>query len=77
MSVCCDCCVLSGRGLCDGLVTRLEEFYLYMRVLFSVIRCNNNLLRQQWVGGRDQNQKEKINKEKYYVDFRVYLVSSY
>jgi len=22
MSVCCECCVLSGRGLCDGLITR-------------------------------------------------------
>jgi len=22
MSVSCDCCVLSGRGLCDGLITR-------------------------------------------------------
>jgi hypothetical protein len=27
MSVCCECCVLSGRGLCDGLITRLEESY--------------------------------------------------
>ena len=27
MSVCCDCCVLSGRGRCDGLITRLEESY--------------------------------------------------
>jgi hypothetical protein len=27
MSVCCDCCVLSGRGLCDGLITRPEESY--------------------------------------------------
>ena len=25
MSVCCECCVLSGRGLCDGLITRPEE----------------------------------------------------
>jgi len=25
MFVCCDCCVLSGRGLCDGLITRPEE----------------------------------------------------
>jgi hypothetical protein len=25
MSVCCECCVLSGKGLCDGLITRLEE----------------------------------------------------
>ena len=27
MFVCCDCCVLSGRGLCDGLITRPEESY--------------------------------------------------
>jgi hypothetical protein len=27
MFVCCKCCVLSGRGLCDGLITRPEESY--------------------------------------------------
>jgi hypothetical protein len=27
MSVCCECCVLSGTRLCDGLVTRPEESY--------------------------------------------------
>ena len=27
MSVCCECCVLPGRGLCDELITRPEEFY--------------------------------------------------
>jgi hypothetical protein len=27
MSVCCECCVLSGRGLCFGLITRPEESY--------------------------------------------------
>jgi hypothetical protein len=27
MSVSCKCCVLSGRGLCDGLVPRPEESY--------------------------------------------------
>jgi hypothetical protein len=25
MDVCCECCVLSGRGLCDGLITRSVE----------------------------------------------------
>ena len=25
MSVCCECCVLSGRGLCDGPITCPEE----------------------------------------------------
>ena len=27
MSVCCECCVLSGRGLCDELITRAVESY--------------------------------------------------
>jgi hypothetical protein len=27
MFVSCECCVLSGRGLCDGLITRPEESY--------------------------------------------------
>jgi hypothetical protein len=27
LSVCCECCVLSGRGLCDGLIIRPEESY--------------------------------------------------
>jgi hypothetical protein len=28
MFVCCVCCVLSGRGLCDELIIHPEEFYL-------------------------------------------------
>jgi hypothetical protein len=27
ISVSCECCVLSGRGLCVGLITRPEESY--------------------------------------------------
>jgi len=27
LSVCCECCVLLGGGLCEGLITRPEEFY--------------------------------------------------
>ena len=27
MFVCCECCVLSGRSLCDELITRPEESY--------------------------------------------------
>ena len=43
MSVSCDCCVLSGRGLCDGLITRPEECYRLINILdnktfnFSII----------------------------------------
>ena len=33
MFVCCECCVLSGRGLCDGLINRSEESYRLWRVV--------------------------------------------
>jgi hypothetical protein len=33
MFVCCECCVLSGRGLCDGLITRPENSYRLWRVV--------------------------------------------
>jgi len=35
--VCCECCVLSGRGLCDGLITRPEESYR----LWFVVVCDH------------------------------------
>ena len=43
MDVCCECCVLSGRGLCDGPIPCPEESYR----LWCVIVCdqmNNNPL---------------------------------
>jgi hypothetical protein len=33
MFVCCECCVLSDRGLSDGLITRPEESYRLWRVV--------------------------------------------
>ena len=36
MSVCYECCVLLGRGLCDELITRPEE----SDRLWSVILCD-------------------------------------
>ena len=35
MFVCCECCVLSGRGLCDELITRPEESYRLCCVVVS------------------------------------------
>ena len=37
MSVCCECCVLLGRGLCDGPIPRPKESY---RVCVCVIECD-------------------------------------
>jgi len=48
MSVCCDC-VLSGRGLCDGLITRPEESYR----LWCVVVCDleTSWIRRPWQTG--------------------------
>jgi hypothetical protein len=27
MDVCCECCVMPGKGLCDELITRPKESY--------------------------------------------------
>ena len=44
MSVSCECCVLSGRGLCDELITRPEESYR----LWCVVVCNlENLMNEE------------------------------
>ena len=39
----CLLCVLSGRGLCDGLITRTEESYR----LWCVVECNLETLRMR------------------------------
>ena len=49
----CKSCVLSGRGLYDGLITRPEESYRAL-VFLTVIRCNSNAVHRKCVGRRDQ-----------------------
>ena len=44
--VCCEWCMLSGRGLCDELIPRPEEFYR----LWCVIACDleTSIMRLPW-----------------------------
>jgi len=46
MFVCCKCCVLSGRCLCDELITRPEESYR----LWYVVVCDpeTSRMRRPW-----------------------------
>jgi hypothetical protein len=57
MSLFFECCVLSGRSLCDGPIPRPEEFY---RVCMCVIECyqvNNNPLNQWFpTSGHDPSE---------------------
>jgi hypothetical protein len=61
MFVCCECCVLSGRGLCDELITRTEEPYQ----MWCVVVCDleTSKMRRQWPAlGR------RTTKKKHWVD---------
>jgi len=44
MSVVCEWCVVSGRGLCMGLITRPEESYQVWRVEGGIMRLLYMLL---------------------------------
>jgi len=56
--VCCECCVLSGRGLCDGLITRPEESYR----MWCVVVCDLENLKNEEVMTRVglQHHKKKM-----------------
>ena len=58
--VCCECCVMSGRGLCDELITRPEESYR----LWCVVMCDleTSWMRRPWPtgGSRTKNKQNKI-----------------
>jgi len=60
MSVSCECCVLVGRSLCEGLITRPEESCsecVCVCVPLSVIRCNSKPLYLQWLGNKSQTMQ--------------------
>jgi hypothetical protein len=61
MSVCCECCVLSGRGLCDELITRPEESYR----LWCVVVCDLeiSIMRRSWPTRSCRAKNQQTHKE--------------
>ena len=49
MSVCCECCVLSGRGLCEELITRPEESYRLCCVVVCDLETTKILVNEEEV----------------------------
>ena len=58
MFVCCACCVLPGRGLCDELITRPEESYR----LWCVVVCDleTSWMRRPWPTGGCRAKNKQI-----------------
>jgi hypothetical protein len=63
MSVSCKCCVLSGRGVCVGLITHPEESYQVWCVL-TECDCEVSIMRKPWSNrgcctiGKKKKEKE-------------------
>jgi hypothetical protein len=72
MFVCYECCVLSGRGLCDELITRPDESYR----LCCVVVCDleTSRMRRPWPAlGRSATEKNKTKE----VEDKPSWISSY
>ena len=64
MFVCCECCVFSGRGLCDVLITRVEVSY---RLWFVVVYdLETSWMRKPWSTG----DSRAINKQTIHCIFK-------
>jgi len=63
MFVCCECCVLSGRGLCDKLITRLEENYR----MWCVVVCDLETLKNEEAMTRIGSQRHNNKKIKAFL----------
>jgi hypothetical protein len=55
MFVCCECCVLSDRGLCDELITRPEESYR----LWCIVVCDLENVKNEEAMTRVGSQRHK------------------
>jgi hypothetical protein len=76
MDVCYECCVLSGRSLCDELITLPEESYR----LWCVVVCDleTSRMRRPWPAlGRSATENKNImmhgNMNIKYLRFLTYI----
>ena len=69
MFVCCECRVLSGRGLCEGLITRPEESYR----LCCVFVCDLETLKYEEAMTRVGSQRHS-KKKKIYIYTHIYIL---
>jgi hypothetical protein len=60
--VCCECCVLSGRGFCDGLITRRTDFGVSCVIKKPRGRGGHS---PRWAAEPEKKKSGTSNKESY------------
>ena len=80
MFVCCECCVLSGRGLYDELITRPEESYR----LWCVVMCDLENLKNEeamhdprWVAEPQKKNCCNIYHDFFLSNTILYIIPNY
>jgi hypothetical protein len=68
MFVCCECCVLLGRGLCDELITHPEESYRP----WCVVVCDLETLKNEEVMTRVGSQRHRKRKKCNSIMYTLY-----
>ena len=72
MSLCCECCVLSGRGLCDGLIPHPEESY---RLWCFRYNREDSIMRRPWpTRGCWTTKKQKTTIWITQITFRLFIL---
>ena len=75
MNVCFECCVLSGRGLCDELITRPEESHR----LWCVVVCDLENLKNEEamtrVGSQRHSPKKKMSMQAVTLVLTIFVLN--
>jgi hypothetical protein len=74
MDDCYECYVLSGAGLCDELITRLEESYR----LWWAVACDLDISGMRWpwpTAGLSRHKKERIEKYLIFALHPIYVAN--
>jgi hypothetical protein len=72
MSVCCECYVLSGRSLCDELITRPDESYRLWRVV--VCDQETSWMRRPWLALGCSVMRNTTNKQNLQITSTIYVL---
>jgi len=72
MFVCCECCVLSGRGLCNELITHPEESYrLWCIILCDLEKLKNEEAMTRVGSQRHSKKKKNASVNKIFIIFKI------
>ena len=69
--ICFECCVLSGTGLCAGLIARPEESYRLWRVVVCDLETSSRSTPMNPFGPRSHKKKRRTKNSEYPTSYKL------